>query len=384
MIAKGVALQNAVWQLRADTLATRCFIDAAKCCDGSGLGSGSKIIGFKIQRTTIRVPTNRYVTPGCKYMPHDALNEFDPESFGYQHSCTVPYATTAALSTYSASGSGTLTGLTNERLTIDGTAQTTGNDLLVKNETSGNAKWNWLYTITDQGADDPGGRPWVLTRKSTADEDSEVESRLAVRVVNGTVNTRKVFVLSTADPIVLNTDALTVDEFATASNNPTTLLQTLAPGLYVSKAKLRLRAIEDTTDCENATGTNDQLATYSLGLRVNATYTSRLPALWPSFSAQVNIFYDDCNQIWWTWYVFGYYAGSSVFIESIGGLPFSWSLFDVRLTYSGGSWLLSGIGTDAVMTAAGFDGFTATFTGGTVTLVGSGIVWDVAGTIGSL
>jgi uncharacterized cupin superfamily protein len=126
---------------------------------------------------------------------------------------SVTFRTTmAAIGAYARSGSATPTiptdfkdncdcattanvALTGEQ-TIDGFT-TFASRVLVKSNTAGGENGIWL---TDSG---------VWTRTTDADISAEVTSGMLVYVTNGTANGNQVFVLSTADPIVLGTTALT-------------------------------------------------------------------------------------------------------------------------------------------------------------------------------
>lgn len=86
--------------------------------------------------------------------------------------------------------------------TIDGVL-TSSSRVLVKNQTV--ASENGIY-ITAAGA-------W--SRASDADEDDEVTQGMSCLVTEGTTNARKLYVLTTADPITVGTTALS---FAQAPN----------------------------------------------------------------------------------------------------------------------------------------------------------------------
>lgn len=123
----------------------------------------------------------------------------------------VKYATAAALSSYTATaGAATvLTASAHEVLTIDGSAVALGESVLVKDETSGNAKYNGVYTLTTVGVADPGGAAWELTRREDANSDIEVTTGDAYFVSAGTTNGGTTWALQTAEPITLGTTGLT-------------------------------------------------------------------------------------------------------------------------------------------------------------------------------
>lgn len=80
--------------------------------------------------------------------------------------------------------------------TIDGVALVAGEDVLVKNQTTASA--NGIYTVAS-GA-------W--SRRVDADVSAEVTSGMALTVTEGTTQGDTVWVLTTNDPIVLNTTSL--------------------------------------------------------------------------------------------------------------------------------------------------------------------------------
>lgn len=105
-------------------------------------------------------------------------------------------------------------------LTIDGILLSAGDRVLVKNQTLGEE--NGIY-VAAAGA-------WL--RSTDADSDAEVTNGMSCLVTEGLMNARKLYVLNTPDPIVLNT---TVLDFAQAPNPanfliPETLVATLIAG----------------------------------------------------------------------------------------------------------------------------------------------------------
>jgi len=88
-------------------------------------------------------------------------------------------------------------------LNIDGTVVTAGDRILVKNQTL--PAQNGIY-IAGVGA-------WA--RSTDADTAAEINSGMSCLITEGTMNARKIYVLTTPDPIVVDTTALT---FAQAPN----------------------------------------------------------------------------------------------------------------------------------------------------------------------
>jgi hypothetical protein len=145
----------------------------------------------------------------------------DTVASGMNWHAAVEYATAAALPacTYANGTDGvgaTLTGDANGRLTVDGSPQTTGKSVLVKNQAD--AKQNGIYYITAQGVD--GSAPFVLTRRSDTNNSvaGQVKAGDAVYVVGGSNNGGQAFTLTsvgtgTGGVIVLGTDDLTYTQF---------------------------------------------------------------------------------------------------------------------------------------------------------------------------
>lgn len=114
----------------------------------------------------------------------------------------------------------TLTATTYARLVVDGTNATTGDRVLVKNET--NTAHNGIYLVTEQG--NAVDTYWVLTRATDFDSSptSEIKTGEAVFVTAGAINVRQGFVLTsvgtgTDGAHVLNTDGLTFTQFTGTS-----------------------------------------------------------------------------------------------------------------------------------------------------------------------
>lgn len=97
---------------------------------------------------------------------------------------------------------------------IDGVSPLVDQRLLINCYTFASANLNGIYVVTSLGSMGPPGTNWVLTRASDADTDAKVVSGISVLVMGGTANAPsapKVFVLTTANPIVLNVDGLTFE-----------------------------------------------------------------------------------------------------------------------------------------------------------------------------
>lgn len=119
----------------------------------------------------------------------------------------VKLATAAALNACTAAGTGVGKTLTQNAAAvenIDGVAVVVGDRVLVKNQVA--AKDNGIYTVTTVGT---VSVKQVLTRATDADSDAQVKGGMKVWVNQGTANGDKEFVLTTNDPITVDTTALT-------------------------------------------------------------------------------------------------------------------------------------------------------------------------------
>lgn len=157
---------------------------------------------------------------------------------------SVRVATAAALPANTRTGN-VLTATANGSLNgtgIDGVTNLAVNDrVLVKDEVTGAN--NGFYYVSDLGS---AGTPWTLTRSTDADSDAEVTAGVYCFVSEGTANADSAWVLSTNDPITVNTTALTFVQFSglgqvTAGNYLTKTGNTIdhdtsgvTPGTYTS------------------------------------------------------------------------------------------------------------------------------------------------------
>lgn len=154
----------------------------------------------------------------------DAANKgyVDSVAQGLDIKASVEHGTAAALPnyTFTTTAGGTLTASANGALTLDGLAVSNGDRVLVKNETSTAAAYNGIYTVTASG---DGSNPWVLTRSTDANTSAEVTEGMFVFISMGNTLADTGWVLTTNNPITLNTTGLTFSQFSgagtyTASN----------------------------------------------------------------------------------------------------------------------------------------------------------------------
>jgi len=129
-------------------------------------------------------------------------------------------ATTANLaSTYLA---GDLTASGNGAISIDGVSLDADDRVLVKNQNT--ATQNGVYYVSQIG---DGGTPWILTRATDFDEDSEATNGTFVFVEEGTANSTTGWVITTPDPITIDTTDIEWSQFSSAT--------TLTPGEGLSQ-----------------------------------------------------------------------------------------------------------------------------------------------------
>ena len=119
----------------------------------------------------------------------------------------VDLATDGALPAYTQAGAGAGATLTADAvgvLTVDGVATVLGDRILVKDGAAGSD--DGIYTVTTEGA---AAAAFVLTRAVDHDTDAEVTSDDWVNISGGTANGGLNFQISTVDPIVVDTTAVT-------------------------------------------------------------------------------------------------------------------------------------------------------------------------------
>lgn len=168
---------------------------------------------------TANVPFATYKITGLgnPTADQDAATKYyvDSVAQGLDIKASVTLATAAALPTYSftSTGGGTLTASANGALSVDGVAVVVANRILVKNETSGNAPYNGIYDVTQTG---DSTHPFILVRSADANVSSEVTEGMFTFVENGNTLATTGWVLSTNNPITLNTTALTFTQFSGA------------------------------------------------------------------------------------------------------------------------------------------------------------------------
>jgi len=152
--------------------------------------------------------------------------------------CRVATTTQLAANFTNPSGAtfGTITATSNGAISIDGVTLSVTNRVLVKNGCTNQATdtsiANGLYTVTDTGS---VSTPYILLRSTDADGTpaSDVTSGIYTYILEGTVNASTAYILTTPNPIVLNTTPLTFNIFSNGSGGIT------GPGSSTNNALVR-------------------------------------------------------------------------------------------------------------------------------------------------
>ena len=126
-------------------------------------------------------------------------------------SCRV--ATAAALPAYTRTGNVITASANGALAAVDGVTLVLNDRLLLKDGTAGAD--NGIYYVSQVG---DAGTPYTLTRVTDADTDAEVNAGLFTFIEEGTVNGDKGFVLTTNNPITVNTTSLAFSQFSGAGD----------------------------------------------------------------------------------------------------------------------------------------------------------------------
>lgn len=167
--------------------------------------AGIDMNGFKI--TELGDPTAATDAANKQYV--------DSVATGLDFKQSVRLATAAALPANTAAGSGvgkTLTADANGALSVDGVAVAVGNRILVKDETP--ASDNGIYVVTDAGS---AGTPYILTRATDFDQNAEVTAGSFMFVEEGTANADTGWVMTTNNPVTVDTTGLVFAQFSSAT-----------------------------------------------------------------------------------------------------------------------------------------------------------------------
>ena len=119
---------------------------------------------------------------------------------------------------WTSANAGTYTATTFGQLQVDGDLVLVGQRILVKNQVQ--SQYNGIYEVVTQG---DGSTYWVIKRTADANTSAEVKSGMFTFVQTGSTLANTGWVLTTDNPITLNTTGLTFTQFSgagtyTASN----------------------------------------------------------------------------------------------------------------------------------------------------------------------
>jgi hypothetical protein len=245
----------------------------------------------------------------------------DSIASGLNYHQPVQYSSTTTLPAYTynngASGVGaTITANANGALSIGGGSPTVTQRVLVKDEVSGNAPYNGVYTVTQVGS---LLLPFILTRATDYDTSgtgtNEIDAGDYVLVIAGT-NASTAWVQQTALPITVGTTALTFVQF----NAPITY--SAGTGLNLSPATTF--NIATTGVSSGSYGTASSVPTISINAQGQITLAS-------DTSIAIN-----GNQITSGTVGSAYISGSYTGITGVGTLAAgTWNATAIDATYGG-------------------------------------------------
>ena len=170
----------------------------------------------------IAMGTSKITGLGTPTDDADAANKgyVDSVAQGLDIKASVRVATATVLDAFTSTATNVLTADESGALVVDGVTLSVGDRLLVKNQLTTTAKYNGIYDVTATGG---VSAQWVITRSADANTSAEVTSGMFTFAEQGTTNDNTGWVLTTNNPITLNTTALVFAQFSgagtyTASN----------------------------------------------------------------------------------------------------------------------------------------------------------------------
>jgi hypothetical protein len=237
----------------ADNAVTSGKVDSSVIVAGGGnpLTSDWAVGNKKI--TGLKDPDNDQDVANKRYVDASVQGLDVKQSCRLATAAALPANTrTGNILTASVSGSINVVG-------IDGKTDIALNQrVLVKNE--GTGANNGLYFVSDVGSPTT---PWTLTRTTDADTSAKVTSGVYTYVEEGSANQTCGYILSTPNPITLNSTSLTFTLFSKAG------IVTAGAGLQMSGSTINL-VIEATSGGLTA-NTDDLQVNYALGTDLAAT-----------------------------------------------------------------------------------------------------------------
>lgn len=187
---------------------------------------------------------------------HAATKQYvDAISTGLDVKASCRVATTAALPACTAAGhevGKTLTADAVGVLAVDGVNTVLNDRILVKDQVAGAN--NGIYKVTTEGT---AGVAFVLTRATDADTDAEVTGGMYSFITEGSTNADTGWLLTTNDPITVDTTALTFAQFTGAG--------TITAGAGLTKTGSTLDVI----------GTADRITVNADSVDIAATYVGQ-------------------------------------------------------------------------------------------------------------
>lgn len=226
MLQQGTLVLSADNVLRVDTIfgtldmeSGIALLGITALADASYTGGASKVmvtdasgdldIGATRFFKGVAAPVEDYHMANKGYV--DAMVEgLDPKDACV--AATTP--TTGLVCTYNGTTK-RLTATNNEVLAMDDVNPPVGARVLIKDLTGLQAKYNGIFTVIDAGS---AGTPWILQRAHDFDESSKVSHGAYTVISGGTINYGTGWVLSTPDPITLDTTDLTFMLFSIAGS----------------------------------------------------------------------------------------------------------------------------------------------------------------------
>lgn len=156
---------------------------------------------------------------------------------------------------WTSAGGGTYTATTFGQLQVDGDLVLTGQRILVKNQVA--SEYNGIYEVITQG---DGSTYWVLRRSADANTSAEVKSGMFTFVQTGQTLANTGWVLTTDNPITLNTTGLTFTQFSGA-------------GTYTASNGVALGAVGGANNFSAVAGTGITVTSGGINIDTNTVVT---------------------------------------------------------------------------------------------------------------